>query len=97
MNKYENLGVTTIVSDDKLSIEISIDGLVDGFNFCPNNYDDSTIKGEKYQEFANYIAKALIDGSNPDTGNSPVMTMVDSIFEDIFEGAEDFVKYGDEE
>lgn len=97
MKKYESLGITTIVTNDKLKIELPIKNLVNGFNLNPENYDESKVKRGKRQEFANYVAQAIIDSSNPDTGDSPVMEMFDDIFEEILEGAEDFINYNDEE
>lgn len=97
MNKYESLGVSAIVTKDKLKIEIPIKNLVNGFNLYPENYDESTIKRGMRQEFANYVAKQLVDGSDPDTGDNPIMTMLDSIFDEILESAEDFVKSGEDD
>lgn len=97
MKKYESLGITTIVTNDKVKIEIPIKGLVNGFNLNPENYDEGKIKRGKRQEFANYVAQAIIDSSNADTGDSLVMEMFDQVFESILEGAEDFIHYNDEE
>ncbi len=38
-----------------------------------------------------------MDGSNPDTGESLMMEVIEQVFEEIFEGAEDFIKYPDDE
>ncbi|HCL4447304.1 TPA: hypothetical protein N2D16_002909 [Clostridium botulinum] len=96
MKKYESLGITTIVTKDKLKIEIPIKNLVNGFNLNPENYDESKVAKGKRQEFANYVAKALINSSNADTGDSLIMETCDRVFEDIMEGCEDFIKYSDE-
>ncbi|SHG89930.1 hypothetical protein SAMN02744040_00087 [Tepidibacter thalassicus DSM 15285] len=98
MKKFENLGITTIVTGDKIKIEVKISGAVNAFNNSPNNFTpEATVKKEKRAEFAEYLAKALVDGSDPDTGDSPVMAMFENIFQEIYEGAEEFCNYPDEE
>jgi hypothetical protein len=101
VKKFENLGITSIVTGDKLKIEISIAGLVSGFNGSSNNnYEEITVRRGKRQEFAEYIAKRLIDGEDPDTGNSPVMDMLDKVFDDVFQCEdynEEIFKYPEEE
>jgi len=92
--KYEGLGVATTVKKDKLIIEVPIDSLINGFNLSPNNHDKSIIEIDKKLEFANYVAKQLVDNSDPETGYSPILIMLDNIFNEILEGAEDFVNYG---
>ncbi|EKS4344823.1 hypothetical protein QB607_002819 [Clostridium botulinum] len=97
MKKYKSLGITTIVTKDKLKIEIPIKNLVNGFNLNPENYDETKVARGKRQEFSNYVAKALIDSSNSETGDSLIMEACDRVFEDIMEGCEDFIKYPDDE
>lgn len=86
MENFSNLGITTTVTNDKLKIEVSISGLACGFNASPNNYEEIKIKRGKKREFAKYIAEKIIDGSDPETGESLVMEMFEKAFEDIFEG-----------
>ena len=93
----ENLGFKATITADKIKIELPIKGLIGGFNDNPNNFDEAKIKRGHRKEFAEYVATALIDGSNPDTGNNPIMDALDGIFEEILEGAEDFVKYQEED
>ncbi len=85
MEKFENLGITTIVTGDKLKLEISISGLVCGFNGSPNN-DVMRVKRGKRKEFARWVAQKIIDPSDPETGESPAMDMFEKVFADIFEG-----------
>lgn len=95
--KYNALGITVVVTDEKLQIEVPLKNLVNGFNLSCNNYNETTIKDDKIEEFVDYTAKALIDNYGPNIGDSPVMIMLDSVFEQICEGCEDFAKYKDEE
>lgn len=94
---FEALGVKVVLTNDKMKIEVPIKGLVRGFEQSPNNFDETKIKRGHRQEFAEYIAKALLDSSNAETGDTPVMEMLDKVFEEIFEGDESFVKYPDDE
>ncbi|MCM0759586.1 hypothetical protein M7775_13590 [Sporomusa sphaeroides DSM 2875] len=89
MHKFSDLGITTIVTNDKIKIELSISGLVSGFNESPNNAEEIKVKRGKRKEFAKYIARRLIEKENQDTGETPVMEMLEKVFEDIFEGYED--------
>lgn len=95
--KYEGLVVTTIVTEDKLKFEININSLISGFNRSPNNYDNSNVITDKRLEFANYVARQLVDNSHPETRYSPILIMLDNIFDEILEGAEDFISYKDSE
>lgn len=100
MFKYTNLGITTIVTGDKLKIEIPIRGLVSGFNQSPNNCEGFKVKRGKRQEFANFIAEKIIDEADCETGESLVMDLFEKAFEDIFEGndlVDDIVKYPEDE
>ncbi|EGI2114745.1 hypothetical protein FH832_002807 [Listeria monocytogenes] len=93
MEKFEALGFTAIVTNDKLKVEIPIKNLVEGFRDSPNNYDETKVKRGHRKDFAKYVAERLIDGSNADTGESPIMEAIEKTFEEIFEGYEDFIKY----
>lgn len=101
MKKYSNLGITSIVTNDKLKIEISITGLVNGFNLSPNNsMPETTVKRGKRKEFAEFIAQKIIDGADPETGESLVADMFERAFSDTFEGndfEEDIFKYPEED
>jgi len=97
MDKFESLGFTAVVTNDKLRIEIPIKNLVQGFEASPNNYRDATVKRGYRKDFAKYVAKRLVCGSDPDTGDSPIMEAIESVFEELFECAEDFIKYPDDE
>lgn len=97
MEKIESLGFTATVTKQKLKIEIPISNLIQGFRDSPNNFDEATIKRGCRNEFAMYVAQALVDGSNQDTGDSPIMEAVEQVFEELFEGAEDFVKIQEDE
>ena len=97
MEKIESLGFTAVVTKDKLKIEIPIKNLVEGFKDSPNNFSEAVVKRGHRNEFAKYVAKNLIDGSNPDTGDSPIMEALENVFEELFEGDTDFIKYEEDE
>lgn len=86
MKKFENLGFTTTVTNDKLKIEISISGLIAGFNDSPNNFEEIKVKRGKRKEFAEYIAQKIIDEADAETGESYLMQMFENAFDNIFEG-----------
>lgn len=90
---FEALGVKIALTNDKLKIEVPIKNLVNGFEQSPNNFDEVKIKRGHRKEFAEHIAKALLDSCNTETGDTPVMEMLDTVFNEIFEGDEEFVKY----
>jgi hypothetical protein len=100
MKKFENLGFTSKLTNDKLSIEIPIKELVSAFELCPNNYDESKVKRGKRQMFAEFVAKQIIEECDSETGDTPMTKAFDSVFELLFEGHEDgseFIKFGEEE
>lgn len=101
MKKFSNLGITAIVTGDKLKIEIPITGLISGFNRSPENtMPEITVRRGKRKEFAEFVAQKLIDGSNQETGDSLAGEMFDKAFEDVFEGNDfndDIFKYPDDE
>lgn len=86
MKKFNSLGITTIVTDDKLKIEVSIKGLINGFERSPNNYDEmAVIKGKK-QAFAEWVAQEILNKQDPETGDNLAMKMFDEAFNTVFEG-----------
>jgi hypothetical protein len=88
-------GFTVKVLNKKVVIEMPIANLVRGFNLSPNNYGECKIKRGKRQEFAKWLVENLLDEANVDTGDNFIVTMLDSVYERAYEGAEDeFVKYG---
>ena len=96
MVKFEDLGITSVVTNDKLKIEIYISGLVSGFNNSPNNYEELKVKRGKRRKFAEYVAKKQLDESDQDTGETFVMNMFEKVFENIFEGydsEEEIIQY----
>lgn len=101
MKKFSSLGITAIVTGDKLKIEIPIAGLVSGFNRSPENtMPEITVRRGKRKEFAEFVAQKLINGEDQESGNTPVMEMFDKAFEDVFEGNDyndDIFKYPDDE
>ncbi|PYG88472.1 hypothetical protein LY28_01321 [Ruminiclostridium sufflavum DSM 19573] len=93
MKKYSGKQLFNITSNnEKLKIDIKIKDLAWLIEKSPNNYDEYYVKRGKRKEFIDYIGNALADMSDPDTGDSPVMTMFENIFEEIFSSGEDFIK-----
>lgn len=104
MTKFENMGFTSIVTDDKLKIEIPISNLVCAFENAPNNEDSYgdqyTIKRGKRKEFAEWVAEHILDEHNQEDGASFIAEAFDSLFDQIFEGYEvcdEFVQEPDPE
>lgn len=86
MKKFNSLGITAIVTNNKLKIEIDIKGLINGFEYSPNNYDEmAVIKGKK-QAFAEWVAQEILNKQDPDTGDNLAMKMFDEAFNTVFEG-----------
>jgi len=96
MEKYESLGFTAIVTNNKLKVEIPINNLIDGFRDSPNNHDEVKVKRGYRREFVTYVAKSLIDQGNSESGDSFIMEALELVFEELFEGAEDFITYPEE-
>jgi hypothetical protein len=101
MKKFDTgMGFTSVVTKDKLKIEISIKNLVTAFEGHPNNCEESTIKRGKRNAFAEWVAKHVIDEHNQHDGASYIAEAFDGVFDLLLEGYEyeawnDFVKEGD--
>jgi hypothetical protein len=104
MKKFEGCGFTTIVTNDKVKLEIPISDLVIAYEASPNNEDDygnpSTVKRGKRKQFAEWVAKQMVSEANQYDGATYVHQMLDEIFELLFEGYEDgseFIKEPEED
>lgn len=100
MKKFEDMGFTSIVTSDKLKIEIPIKNLVCAFEACPDNHGEVTIKRGKRQAFAEWLAQMIVSECDPEDGSSYLHKMFDSVFDQIFQGYElcdEFIKYTEEE
>jgi hypothetical protein len=100
MKKFENLGFTSKLTDDKLTIEIPVKNLITAFELCPTNYDESKVNRGKSQIFAEFVAKQILEECDQETGDTHISKAFDSVFDLIFEGYEDgseFIKFGDED
>jgi hypothetical protein len=98
MKKFTGDGFTTIVTNDKIKIELPISGLVCGFNQDPYNDGDYTVRRGKYKAFAEWVAQNLLDDADSETGNNFIATMFGSLFEQVFDGdryVEEYVKFND--
>lgn len=100
MIKYEDDLVTTTVTDKKLKIEIPIKCLVNAFEYYPDNYCEAKVKRGKRQQFANYLAKAILQEIDQDTGNNLVKDMFDRAFEELLENGDvdtdEFIRINDD-
>jgi len=92
MNKYEDNGFVTKVTNDKIEIEIPIANLVCAFENSPDNMSDDgycKIKRGKRKEFANFVAKFLLNECDQETGATFISNAFDGVFNLLFEGYED--------
>ncbi|ASA22602.1 hypothetical protein [Paenibacillus donghaensis] len=90
-------GFTVRSTNEKVIIEMPISNLVRGFNASPNNWNEAKIRRGKRKEFAKWLIENLLDEADTESGDNFIVTMLDSVYERAFEGAEDeFVKYNDE-
>jgi hypothetical protein len=98
MIKINENGFIATVTQDKVKNEIPISNLVFTFNNSPNNYSPDgenfiKVKRGKRQEFAKFVAEQLLVSEDPDTGASFLEQAIDNVFEQVFEGDEEFAKY----
>lgn len=100
MKKFENMGFTSIVTNDTLKIEIPISNLVHAFECAPNNQNaygnQVNIKRGKRKEFAEWVAEHIIDEHNQEDGASFIAEAFDALFDQIFEGYEICDEFVDE-
>lgn len=88
MKKFEDMGFTSIVTNDKLKIEIPIKNLVTAFEGSPNNCDEVKIKRGKRGAFAEWAAKTVISEHDPEDGASFLHEAFDAVFDQLLEGYE---------
>jgi|GEM_PF-1634174 hypothetical protein len=104
MKKFEDNGFTTIVTSDKIKIEIPIANLICAFENSPDNMCENgepmTVKRGKRQDFAEFIAGNLLSEKDSETGETYISGAFDGVFTLLFEGyaiGDDFVNYPDVE
>jgi hypothetical protein len=100
MKKFENLGFTSKLTNEKLTIEIPIRNLVMAFKTYPNNYNESEVKRGKQYMFAEFVAKQILEECDQEDGSTHITKAFDSVFDLLIEGYEDgseFVDFGDED
>jgi len=91
MTKYEDNGFVTKVTNDKIEIEIPISNLVCAFENSPNNMSDTgycKVMRGKRKEFANFIAKQLLNECDSESGATFISNAFDGVFDLLFEGYE---------
>jgi hypothetical protein len=99
MKKFENCGFTSIVTNDKVKLEISIANLVFAFENDPNNDDGggnyATVKRGKRKQFAEWVAEMIVSEADQEDGATYAHQMFDKVFEQYYEGnvlADEFIK-----
>lgn len=98
MKKFEVGDIVASVTNDKVCFEIPIDNLVYAFNYSPDNPSEDgeqfvKVKEDQIQEFAEYVARKMIEPSNQETGASYFEEAIDKVFNEVFECYEDFAEY----
>ncbi len=98
MKKFKENGFTSTVTKDVVRWEIPISNLINAFNNSPENYSEDgehyiTVKRDKRQEFAEYVAQQLMLECDSETGASHIEQAIDNVFLGVFEGNEEFAHY----
>ena len=88
MRKYENLGFTSVVTNDKIKIELPIKNLVTAFEYSPENNGEIKIKRGCRNKLADFVAKHIIQECDQETGETYIINAIDHVFELILEGYE---------
>lgn len=103
MKKFgeEGKGITTYVDGESLIINVPVDILKFAFEYAPDNYNEVMIEFEKEKVFAELVAEHLHDDVvDSETGSNFIHGMLDSLFNEIFEGnieAEGIINFGSDE
>lgn len=103
MKKFEENGFTATVTNKTVRWEIPIKNLINALELSPDNPSEDgenfvTIRRGKGKEFAEFIAKALMDEYDQNTGESYIEKALDECFrEKIFEDSREFAKYPEDE
>jgi hypothetical protein len=104
MKKFENCGFTSVVTGDKVKLEIPISNLVCAFENSPSNSNEYgapfLIKRGKRKQFAEWVAEMVVSEADCEDGATYIHQMFDRVFDQIFEGyviAEEFIKEPKEE
>lgn len=82
-----------------LKIEVKLKDLEALLKSSPNNnFFQKPIRVKRGQraEFADYIARRISESEDQDTGDNPIMQMLEAAFLEIFEGDEAFCTYPEE-
>lgn len=93
--KYDNGALKTELSEDGKTVyfAIKVSDIKKLFKFCSANFDGSSIKRKREQEFIDYVLNQL---NEPGTWNDDTVKWAlpfEEIFQEILEGEEDFVSY----
>jgi hypothetical protein len=102
MKKFEENGCTATVTNNTVRWEYPIANLVNAFNYDPENpsyngEDFVSVKRGKREEFAEYVAKNMIQPYDQETGQSPIEDALQKVFIEVFEGYENFAKYPEDD
>jgi hypothetical protein len=90
-------GISVVVTEDKVKIEMPIKNLVNGFELSPNNCEEAKIKRGMSKQFAEWIADNLLDSVDSEKGDNHIVEMMDRLFEIAIENSEEFIKFVDGE
>lgn len=99
MYKNEEQLMKISVDDKELHMTISIKDLKYLFETDSENFDESKVKRGKQKEFAEWVAKMLLEESNQETGEPYWSNPFREIFESAMEGGTEtknggLIKYG---
>lgn len=85
------------VSGKNVVIKLPIDLLVTAFNDNPNNWDEN-IKVKYKLKFAKGFVEHINNGyQDSETGLSAFQEWIDSIFDEMLEGDEEYITYPNED
>lgn len=98
MKKYDEKSLFRVATNnDKIKIEVNVSDLAWLLKNSPNNGVDARVKRGKRVEFIEYIASALTNCCDSETGDTLIMAMFENIFDEIFCGDEEFIKSQEDE
>lgn len=103
MKKFKYFDYVATVTDKVVRWEIPIANLIYAFENSPDNPSEDgenfiSIRKDKKKDFAEFIAKALMEECNQNTGESYIEKAIGECFiERIYEEYQEFAKYPDDE
>lgn len=80
------------VDENFLTIKLANSDLAYLLKYSPNNFSEAHVKRGQLQKFAEYVANAFENWEDADTGDSPLFTALEQIFESATENCIDCIK-----